>query len=142
MDALSAYVDSLTDTVLSPHRQTDGTMTAGAQAGQTLFEVLNCSSCHSGDRFSDSNTGLRHDVGTIKPSSGLRIGDLLDGFDTPMLPGLWATAPYLHDGSTATLLDVLTTSNPGGLHADVTSLTSEELGQLIEYLKQLEFNAP
>jgi cytochrome c2 len=139
LDALSAYVDSLTDPGRSPHRQADGTMTAGAQTGQALFEALSCPSCHSGARFSDSNTGLRHDVGTLKPSSGQRLGAPLDGLDTPMLPGLWASAPYLHDGSAASLQEVLTTANPGGQHdSGVASLLPSELDQLIEYLLQIE----
>jgi hypothetical protein len=74
LDALSAYVDSLTESGRSPHRQPNGTMTSGAQAGQSLFAALGCQACHSGERFSDSNTGIRHDVGTIKPSSGQRLG--------------------------------------------------------------------
>jgi DNA-binding beta-propeller fold protein YncE len=139
LDALSAYVDSLTDPGRSPHRQPDGTMTAGAQAGQSLFEALSCPSCHSGARFSDSNTGLRHDVGTLKPSSGQRLGASLDGLDTPMLPGLWASAPYLHDGSAASLQEVLTTANTGGQHDSVVgSLLPTELDQLVEYLLQIE----
>jgi DNA-binding beta-propeller fold protein YncE len=139
LDALAAYVDSLTATGRSPHRQADGTMTPDALAGKAIFESLSCPSCHSGVRFSDSNTGLRHDVGTIKPSSGQRIGTPLDGFDAPMLPGLWTSAPYLHDGSTATLQEVLTTANPDGQHdSGVASLPPAELSQLIEYLLQIE----
>ena len=34
------------------------------------------------------------------------------GLDTPSLLGVWETAPYLHDGSAATLRDVLTTAQP------------------------------
>ena len=39
---------------------------------------------------------------TIGAGSGSRLGAPLDGFDTPTLGGVWATAPYLHDGSAAT----------------------------------------
>jgi cytochrome c peroxidase len=33
-------------------------------------------------------------------------------FTTPSLIELWRTAPYLHDGSTAKVMEVLTTRNP------------------------------
>jgi hypothetical protein len=56
-----------------------------------------------------------------------------------MLPGLWASGPYLHDGSAASLQEVLTTANPGGQHdSGVASLSPAELDQLIEYLLQIE----
>lgn len=80
----------------------------------------------------------RHDVGTIGPGSGQRLGGPLDGFDTPTLLGLWDTAPYLHDGSAATVKDVLTTANPTGQHGDISSLTSDQVDQLVQYLLQLE----
>ena len=46
---------------------------------------------------------MLHDVGTLTAGSGMRLGGALPGLDTPGLRGLWATAPYLHDGSAATL---------------------------------------
>ena len=140
LDALAAYVDSLRDSGRSSNRNPDGTMTQGALEGQSLFVGLGCQSCHSGERFSDSPSGARHDVGTIKPSSGSRASGLLDGIDTPTLLGLWATGPYLHDGSASTLRDVLTTQNVAGEHADLSSLTSSQLDQVLEYLLQLELN--
>ena len=45
--------------------------------------------------------------------------------DTPTLRGIWDTAPYLHDGSAATLKDVLTTANPGDLHGATSTLTPD-----------------
>jgi len=138
LDALAAYVDSLTQPTRSPKRAAGGAMTAGAVAGQTLFTSLNCQSCHTGARLSDSTTGVRHDVGTIKPSSGHRLGGPLDGIDTPTLRGVWNTAPYLHDGSAATLRDVLTTANPAAKHGDLSSLTSAQIDQVVEYLSQVE----
>jgi YVTN family beta-propeller protein len=81
-----------------------------------------------------------HDVGTLKLESGQRLGGVLDGLDTPTLLGLWSTAPYLHDGSAATLRDVLVKANSSGLHGDTSSLTPAELDNLIEYLLQLEFH--
>ena len=59
-----------------------------------------------------------------------------------MLLGLWSSAPYLHDGSAVTLQEVLTTFNFDGQHGDIQSLSSTELDQLIEYLRQLELELP
>jgi len=135
LDALAAYVNSLTSPGRSPKRQASGALTANGVAGQALFTAAGCQSCHSGPNMTD---GLRHNVGTIKPSSGNRLGGPLDGIDTPTLRGLWATAPYLHDGSAATLRDVLTTANPGGQHANLSALTPAQIDQLVEYLNQIE----
>lgn len=138
LDALAAYVNSLTDSGRSPHRQTNGAMTPGGEAGKVLFEQSGCQTCHSGARFTDSSNGVRHDVGTIKPSSGQRAGALLDGLDTPTLVALWGTAPYLHDGSAAVLRDVPTTANPVGTHGNLSTLSPTQIDQLVEYLLQLE----
>ena len=51
---------------------------------------------------------------------------------------MWATAPYLHDGSAATLLDVLTTANAANLHGAANSLTATQRTQLVAYLQQLD----
>jgi hypothetical protein len=138
LDALADYVSSLTDPGFSPFRQADGSLTANGVAGKALFNSLGCQTCHSGPKLSDSPSAVRHDVGTIKPSSGKRIGGPLDGFDTPTLLGLWATAPYLHDGSAPTLRDVLTTANPLGLHGATPTLTPAQIDQLAEFLNQIE----
>jgi cytochrome c peroxidase len=76
LDALAAYVSSLTSFGDSPDRNTDGTFTAAALAGQQVFNQQNCAQCHSGARFTDSALNVFHDVGTIKPSSGQRLGAL------------------------------------------------------------------
>jgi YVTN family beta-propeller protein len=138
LDAMAAYVSSLDKVGRSPFRNADGTMTADAIAGQALFQgAANCSSCHSGPDFTDSASGVLHDVGTIKPSSGKRLGQTLTGIDTPTLKGVWETGPYLHDGSAATLMDVLTT-NTGNRHGNTSGLTPTQLQQLVAYMQQLD----
>ena len=62
----------------------------------------------------------------------------LPGIDTPALHGVWATAPYLHDGSAPTLRDELTTRNPGDRHGATTTLGAAELDDLIAYLRCLD----
>ncbi len=139
LDALAAYVSSLASVGRSPFRNADGTLTADAVAGQQVFNGAGgCASCHSGTDFTDSATGVLHDVGTIKASSGRRLGAALTGFDTPTLKGLWDTAPYLHDGSAPTLLDVITTANPGDRHGSTSGLTAAQRTQLVAYLQQID----
>ncbi|MEQ9501398.1 MAG: Ig-like domain-containing protein [Deltaproteobacteria bacterium] len=106
LDDLAAYVASLVDYPASPHRAADASLTLEARRGREVFIAEGCATCHAGATFTD---GLRHDVGTIQPSSGQGIGEPLAGvgFDTPTLRGVFATAPYFHDGSAATLDDVL-----------------------------------
>ena len=102
LDALAAYVASLTSAPASPQRAGGG-FSAQAQDGRFDWSEHGCASCHAGPHFTDSALNTRHDVGTIHAGSGQRLGGPLDGFDTPTLVGVWSTAPYLHDGSAATL---------------------------------------
>jgi cytochrome c peroxidase len=44
-------------------------------------------------------------------------------YDTPTLLGLYRTAPYLHHGKAATLLDVLTTCNQEDRHGKTSHLS-------------------
>lgn len=148
LDALAAYVGSLSVEARSPHRMADGELTAEAGAGKALFEspALGCTTCHSGPRLTDSAwlgpaTPLLHDVGTLGPGSGQRLGQPLTGLDTPSLHGLWRSAPYLHDGSAATLLAVLTSKNPDDLHGVTSMLDDGELAELVAYLLCLDGEA-
>lgn len=58
-------------------------------------------------------------------------------FDTPTLIELWRTAPFLHDGSAPTLLDLLTAHNKGDAHGKTSKLSKEDLDALVEYLLSL-----
>ncbi len=138
LDALAAYVASLTSTGKSPDRQPNGSLTPDAVLGREIFRQQNCASCHNGTAFTDSASFARHDVGTLLPSSGKRLDAELDGLDTPTLRGLWKTAPYLHDGSAPTLRDVLVAKNIAGRHGYLFSLTETEINQLATYLNQID----
>ena len=146
LDDLAAYVSSLTEPARSPFRKADGTLTEVAQRGKALFlsPGLQCASCHVPPRLTDSvvtsssTNFVRHNVGTLRPSSGLRLGGELDGLDTPSLLGLWDSAPYLHDGSAATLLDVLTTRNTNDQHGVTSILSMNQLSDLMSYLLSLD----
>jgi cytochrome c peroxidase len=56
-------------------------------------------------------------------------------FDTPSLRGIWDSAPYLHDGSKATLDDVL--AGPSAHVGAATTLSASDHAALVEYLKSL-----
>ena len=55
-------------------------------------------------------------------------------FDTPSLIGLWLTAPYFHDGSAATLEQVLQTET---VHNVLDSINAKELKALIAFMRGL-----
>lgn len=116
LDDLAAYLASLgTATVpKSPYRDASGIMTPDALAGQALFDREQCATCHARPRYTDSrDASTLHDVGTLRASSGGRLGVPIPGIDTPTLLGVWAGAPFFHDGSAETLEDVFRTA--GGL---------------------------
>ncbi|MBZ0111112.1 MAG: Ig-like domain-containing protein [Thermoanaerobaculia bacterium] len=110
LDALAAYVSSLGSQSVprSPFRQANGLLTPQGVAGRTVFADQGCADCHTGPRFTDSTVGSAtlHDVGTLRTTSGQRLGGPLLGIDTPTLRGAWTTSPYFHDGSAPTLADV------------------------------------
>jgi len=138
LDALAAYVTSLNTFTSSPLRNSDGTLTTDAQAGKIIFRDMNCAQCHSGTAFTESGAATLRNIGTIQPSSGQRLGGPLTGIDTPTLRDVWATAPYFHDGSAATL------GNAVSRHTGV-SITAADLAKLVAYLQQIgsdEASAP
>ncbi len=144
LDALAAYVTSLAAPPRSPHREPGGFLSDAALRGQAIFDSAQagCATCHSGARFTDSAflapaAPNLHDVGTLGPGSGSRLGMPLSGLDTPTLIGLWGSAPYLHDGSAPTLVDVLTARNPGDTHGSTSQLSPAELDDLAAYLLSL-----
>ena len=108
----------------SPYRTEDGKLTPEAEQGKNLFEgKAQCIACHAADVMTDSvkavdsqgklttdNTDFLHDVGTVSKTDTDYGGDARGAFknkrtrgqyDTPTLRGIYATAPYLHDGSAA-----------------------------------------
>jgi large repetitive protein len=112
LDALAAYVNSLVTQAPSPYRNADRSLSAAATTGKSLFNTLSCAGCHSGAQFAGgANAAPLRNIGTIKPSSGQRLGGALSGIDTPTLRDVWATAPYLHDGSAVTIADAIRAHN-------------------------------
>jgi YVTN family beta-propeller protein len=130
LDALAAYVGSLSTFPNSPYRNSNGTLTTTGTAGRKVFESSGCASCHGGTKFTNSGVATLFDIGTLKPTSGKRLNGPLTGIDPPTLRDVWATAPYLHDGSAATLTDAVRA------HSGV-NLSDTSLAQLTAYLQQI-----
>lgn len=124
LEALAAYVNLAIPYPQNPNIAPDGKLTEAQTRGKNQFTNL-CSSCHTGPYYTDSGAGnpnlafdkpiVLHDIGTCvtkkpydKPAKDA-IGVLHTAcdFDTPTLRGIFATAPYFHDGSSPTLRDVV-----------------------------------
>ncbi|MBN2442642.1 MAG: RICIN domain-containing protein [Spirochaetales bacterium] len=133
LDDTRNFIRSLSAEI-SPYRNADGTLTADALAGKALFESSSarCSSCHSGAYFTSME---KHNVGTVDSQD--RSQGFTDGYIVPTLIELWRTAPYLHDGSAPTLLDVISTKNPADQHGKTSNLSTQQKNQLVAYLLQI-----
>lgn len=105
-------------------------LSRSAERGQKLFfsASVGCSSCHSPPLFTDLKP---HGVGTGK------FDQNTDEFYTPSLVELWRTAPYLHDGSAATLRDVVLRHNPGDKRGHTSHLKPSEVDDLVSFLLSL-----
>ena len=131
LDALAAYVSSLTTFNQSPYRNPDGSLTAAAVQGRQVFQDNGCGTCHAGTSFTASGAATLLDVGTMKqPGSGQRLNGPLTGIDPPTLRDVWASAPYLHDGSAATLADAVRA------HTNMT-LSTADVNSVVAYLQQI-----
>jgi hypothetical protein len=125
--AIDAYLKSLKP-VPSPHL-VHGKPSKAARRGEKVFSRTGCAQCHPPPLFTDLQ---QYDVGTRRG-----FDRPTDHFDTPALVELWRTAPYLHDGSAATVRDVLTTRNPHDQHGKTSTLSTQELNDLCAYLLSL-----
>lgn len=127
LDALVAYVASL-ESWSSPYREADSTLSESAQRGMRLFlsGSPNCG-CHTPPLYTDLQ---QHNLTGAAFST-----ESYGAFDTPTLRGLWATAPYMHDGVAQTLEEVLTRTDP--VHSIATALTEQQIADLIAFLLSL-----
>jgi len=49
----------------------------------------------------------------------------------------WRTAPFLHDGSCASLQELLTQRNPTDRHGRTSHLSRRQIDDLVEYMLSL-----
>lgn len=94
--------------------------------GKPIAESNRCSYCHSGPKGTNQKTS---DVGTRRPNDNASL------LKSAPLTSVALTAPYLHDGSAATLEEIWTVYNPDDKHGRTNDLTKDELNDLVEYLR-------
>jgi len=108
-------------------------LTVEERAGMWVYEsVGRCWRCHTQPNFSDEDfhsTGIGVTDGVAEPGRMAVTGDPADRgrFKTPTLRGLLHSAPYMHDGSLATLEDVVAFYRRGGNPHDTLSPKIEPL---------------
>jgi YVTN family beta-propeller protein len=148
LDALAAFVNEAIPYPPNPNIAASG-LTPLQTNGRALF-ASHCATCHTGPYLTDSGAGnpgldfsgpiLLHDIGTCATTGSFRDQPSLDvtgvthtacDFDTPSLRGVFATPPYFHDGSAATLADVVSKLPFSA------GLSSEDQANLVEYLETL-----
>lgn len=154
--ALASYVRTLRSGNAPVDRYLFGDTSAlqpEARAGMRLFiGRANCVACHAGSTFTDEqfhNTGVswgsddtgRHAVTRREADRG--------AFKTPSLRNVALTAPYMHDGSLATLEQVVEFYDGGGNpnpHLDTEirplHLAPAEKRQLLAFLHALTGDVP
>jgi len=112
---------------------------AAAARGKALFEgAAHCSTCHSGDKLTDANERLHAPSEVVsepepngEPSYASRSATKM--YRTAPLHGVWQHPPYFHNGTAATLEDVVNTYNT----RQSLGLTSDQVADLVQYLKSL-----
>ena len=122
----------------------------------TVKGRANCTACHAGANFSDEefhNLGVGYDSAkaafadlgrwTIAPI-GTKSSTERGAFKTPTIRDITRTAPYMHDGSEATLEAVVEFYNKGGnknpsLDPKMAplNLTDQEKADLVAFMKKL-----
>ena len=152
--ALAAYVrtivsgDSPYDRYMNGN---PGALPPEARLGLDIFRGKgNCGACHIGPNLTDEsfhNTGVGWEDGDFTDPGRFEVsGDRADlgAFKTPTLREAAAAAPYMHDGSLATLEDVIEHYDKGGepnphLDRDMEplELSEEEKQALLAFLKSL-----
>jgi mono/diheme cytochrome c family protein len=112
---------------------------AAAARGQALFAgKASCATCHSGPEFTDANTRLHpvsDSMGEPEPAGvpSYASRSATKQYRTAPLKGVWQHAPYFHNGSAATLADVVNIYNT----RRSLGLTDAEKADLVQYLKSL-----
>jgi mono/diheme cytochrome c family protein len=112
---------------------------AAAERGEVLFNgTARCASCHSGPEFTDANERLHSPAEVVSepepdgaPSYASRSAT--KQYRTAPLKGVWEHPPYFHNGSAATLDDVVKLYDS----RLALGLSEADVSDLAEYLKSL-----
>ena len=117
---------------------------AAAKRGADLFAgEAGCATCHKAPLFTDVSSPpdpstplpFLHDPSEIPTDPAYAARSATKSWRTTPLRALWQHPPYFHDGSAATLLDVVNTYNDDPRFP--LNLTEKEKADLVEYLKSL-----
>jgi cytochrome c peroxidase len=131
----------------------EAAISASAKRGFQIFNgKARCSTCHNGPSFTD---GSFHDIGTAQ-NDDIGRGRLFPrseklryAFKTPTLRDVARRSPYMHDGSVATLEDVIELYDKGGIDRPSRSpsirplsLGASEKKDLVAFLQTLNASSP
>jgi cytochrome c peroxidase len=163
VEAVHAYCMTLRSGENDYDRFAAGELRAISAEQRRGFELFTgkagCAACHTIDhgRFTDDafhNTGVAFRSATMEFARSLKtdggagemtfVAEDLGRFKTPSLRDVARRAPYMHDGSFATLEDVVAYYNQGGTangrlasHVRPLSLTAAESRDLVAFLHAL-----
>src|SRR6185436_19363812 len=111
-----------------------------AERGRQVFRGAGqCSTCHRGSTFTDVLAGPSRNAPVLHAPSEVGMDpryaerSATGMYRTTPLRALWQHAPYFHDGSAATLNDVVDRYDS----AKNLQLTPAQKADLVEYLKSL-----
>ena len=151
--ALAAYVRTIQSGASPFDRYVWGepdALSPDAQAGLRLFQGnANCTACHVGPNLTDEelhNTGVFWGQEPYDPGrfTVTEVSEDIGKFKTPTLREIARTAPYMHDGSLATLEDVVDFYTDGGRQNPYLDrelrplrLTEDEKAALVAFLRSL-----
>lgn len=135
LPALQAYQLS----IAAPPAPADSFDAAAATRGKVLFEgKAGCVTCHSGTEFTDANERLHpaSEVASEPEAAGVpsyASRTATKQYRTAPLKGVWQHPPYFHNGSAATLVNVVEKYNT----KRALGLSSAEMSDVAEYVKSL-----
>jgi cytochrome c peroxidase len=124
----------------------EGAISDSAKRGFVLFNgKANCATCHAGWNFTDNSF---RDIGLPDADLGrfnqVKLPSMEHAFKTPTLRDVDRRAPYMHDGSIATLAEVVEHYDRGGVKRPSLSpeiyplgLSAAEKGDLVNFLVTL-----
>ncbi len=152
--ALAGYVRTIVSGDSPYDRYMNGSPEALSPEARRGLEIFrgkgNCGLCHIGPNLTDElfhNTGVGRQDGKFTDPGRFGVSGApsdLGAFKTPTLREAAAAAPYMHDGSLATLEDVIEHYDKGGapnpnLDRDMEplDLSEEEKRALLVFLKSL-----
>ncbi len=155
-DGIAKAIGAFERTVLSgnaPYDQfkqgKEDALSDAARRGMDLFfGKAHCSACHGPPHFTDGGfhnigVGIENDEPDVGRFAESGLGGDRGSFKTPTLREIEKTAPYMHDGSLATLEDVVEYYDRGGtpnpqLAEDIfpLNLTDQEKADLVTFMKE------